>query len=128
MNQAAVAVEPRGNSMNIAILTGTLAAGPRVTELPNGSTVHNFELKTVNDDDRHDVPVAWHDPRRPPTLREGDAVVVVGAVRRRWFRAGAGSQSRTEVLASSVARDGSAGATRAIRSALNDVRKSESSE
>lgn len=107
--------------MNITILRGALAAAPRVTALPDGSSVHNFELRAENGRERHVVPIAWHDPKRPPRLDKGDSVVVVGAVRKRWFRSGGGSQSRTEVVATAVARDGSRGAGRAVASALDAV-------
>ena len=107
--------------MNITILRGTVAAAPRITALPDGSVVHNFEIRAEDEGERHVVPVAWHDPKRPPKLDEGDSVVVVGAVRKRWFRTGGGSQSRTEVLATTVARDGSRGAGRAVESALGAV-------
>jgi len=50
------------------------------------------------------VPVSWVDP--PPKglepLEEGLEVVVVGTVRRRFFRSGGSTQSRTEVVVDSV--------------------------
>lgn len=100
--------------MNIAMLKGTLVAEPRVTELATGTVVHNYELRTVADGNHQVVPVAWYDPTRPPALDADDEVVVVGVVRRRWFRAGAGSHSRTEVVARAVARAGSRRATRLL--------------
>jgi hypothetical protein len=49
------------------------------------------------------VPVAWFDPPSGgPELRAGDRVVVTGRVRRRFFRAGGATASRTEVLAEEV--------------------------
>jgi len=92
-------------SLNVAVVRGALTTEVRISELPAGGVVHNFEVKAG--DDGHSVPVAWHGPVRPPKLRRGDKVVVVGAVRRRWFRAGGASQSRTELLARSVAKQGS---------------------
>ncbi|MEM7142017.1 MAG: hypothetical protein AAF548_13405 [Actinomycetota bacterium] len=88
--------------MNISILRGTLVADAVCTELADGRTVHNFELRTGESI----VPVAWYDARRPPRLASGDGLVVVGPVRRRWFRSGGGSQSRTEVVAEQVAKPG----------------------
>ena len=108
--------------MNIAILRGTLSSDPRIAELPSGSTVHNYEVTTVDESGaRHSVPVAWFDPARPPALVATDEVIVVGIVRRRWFRAGAATRSQTEVLASAVARPGSAAARRAIDRAVAEV-------
>ena len=111
--------------MNIAILRGELTADPRVTELPGGSVVHNFELATTRADARLVVPIAWHDPGRWPRLRRGDEAIVVGVVRRRWFRTGGASRSRTEVLASSVARPGSQGAKSAIHAVVGELGRSE---
>jgi single-strand DNA-binding protein len=110
--------------MNITILSGALRADPTITELPNGSRVHNFEVLALDGETRHVAPVAWHDPVRPPRLVQGDDVVVVGVTRRRWFRAGGGSQSRTEVLACSVARPGSKGAQKAVAAAVGRLNES----
>mgnify|MGYP003704667129 FL=1 len=48
------------------------------------------------------VPVVWFDPSSPPLLDAGSEVLVRGTVRRRFFRSGGGTQSRTEVLAEEV--------------------------
>ena len=106
--------------MNIAILVGRLTGEPTVTELASGTVVHNYEVSATDAvGAAHTVPVAWVDPARPPTLGADDPVVVVGAVRRRWFRAGGATQSRTEVLARSVARPGTATARRSLAAALD---------
>lgn len=110
-------------TINTVILRGTLSSEPRVTELPSGSTVHNYEVTTgAPSGERHTVPVAWLDPARPPRVSTTDEVTVVGVVRRRWFRAGGGTQSRTEVLASVVARPGTRTAARAVAEAVDALR------
>jgi hypothetical protein len=49
------------------------------------------------------VPVVWLDaPARAAEFAAGEVVVVVGRVRRRFFRTPAGTGSRTEVVAESV--------------------------
>jgi single-strand DNA-binding protein len=49
------------------------------------------------------VPVAWFDaPATGRDLAAGTDVVVVGSVRRRFFRAGDATQSRTEVVAERI--------------------------
>ena len=49
------------------------------------------------------VPVVWYEaPASATKLDQGDEVVVVGHVARRFFRAGGGTQSRTEVVARAV--------------------------
>jgi single-strand DNA-binding protein len=111
--------------MNIAILAGTLTVEPTVTELASGTVVHNYEVAAADARGvNHTVPVAWIDPARPPALGADDPVVVVGVVRRRWFRSGGATQSRTEVLASSVARPRTATARKAIAAAIEPVERS----
>ena len=97
--------------MNVTILRGQILGEPRRTELGEGSAVLNFEMATQHGGARLVAPVAWVDPSRRPHLRCGDEIVVVGAIRRRWFRAGGASQSRTEVVAEQVSRANSARAT-----------------
>lgn len=101
--------------MNIAVLRGVLAADAHMTELADGSTVHNFEVRA----DGAAVPIAWYDAKRPPRLLAGQEVVVTGRVRRRWFRAGGGSQSRTEVVADEVVKGSSTRADRVVEAALD---------
>jgi hypothetical protein len=75
------------------------------------------------------VPVTWSGPAgTAPGLDAdtGDAVVAVGRVRRRFFRAGGVTQSRTEVVAASVVLPRTAGRARsgverALRLALDDA-------
>ncbi|MDW3218784.1 MAG: hypothetical protein R8F63_09240 [Acidimicrobiales bacterium] len=104
--------------INIAVLRGVLAADAHLTELADGRTVHNFEVRA----DGAAVPIAWYDAKRPPRLLAGQDVVVAGRVRRRWFRAGGGSQSRTEVVAQRVVKGGSARADRVVEAALDAAR------
>jgi single-strand DNA-binding protein len=88
---------------NLVVLRGTLVAVARLRELPSGSAVAQFDITTRDDTGTQSVPVAWFDP--PPTvtdLEAGAELVVVGSVRRRFFRAGGATQSRTEVVATKV--------------------------
>lgn len=99
--------------LDLAVLVGTLSSDPVEQTLPSGSVLLRYEV-TVRDRAPADtVPVAWVDPRRPPSLTVGDRVVVVGRVRRRFFRAGGVTRSATEVLATSVSRPRSTSAARA---------------
>ena len=61
------------------------------------------------------MPIAWFDPSTPPSFASGDEVVVLGAVRRRFFRTAGGTQSRTEVVAAEVL---AASAKRKVQRAL----------
>ena len=98
------------SDLDLAVLVGTLSSEPVEQTLPSGSVLLRYEV-TVRDRTPADtVPVSWLDPRRPPALAAGDRVVVVGRVRRRFFRAGGATRSATEVLATSVSRPRSTGA------------------
>ena len=108
--------------MNIVLLHGVLAREPDLRSLPSGDEVASFDI-TVRDDgyDTEVVPVSWHDA--PITsldkLEVGAEVIVTGRVRRRFFRAGGATQSRTEVVAVAVVPTRqSRGAKKAIEAAL----------
>jgi single-strand DNA-binding protein len=88
--------------MNITVLHGTLSSEPRHRLLPSGDELISYEVSTELADGVASVPVVWLRPRRPPAVATGDAVVVIGHVRRRFFRAAGGAASRTEVVASTV--------------------------
>jgi single-strand DNA-binding protein len=91
--------------MNIVLLHGVLSREPEVRELPSGGHVASFDL-TVRDTGHETdvVPISWHGA--PVTvldkLEPGSELVVTGRVRRRFFRAGGTTQSRTEVIATAV--------------------------
>lgn len=106
------------DDLDLAVLVGTLSSDPVEQDLPSGSRLLRYEV-TVRDRSPADtVPVSWVDPRRAPAFVAGDRVVVIGRVRRRFFRAGGATRSATEVLAASVSRPRS---TAAALSALADA-------
>ena len=110
--------------MNLAIVQGELTSAPRERTLASGDTLISYEIRSVDaDDSKLTVPVSWVSPSRPPAVDIGDEVVAVGVVRRRFFRAGGATQSRTEIAASLVARPGSKRVDRAIERALEPVAK-----
>jgi single-strand DNA-binding protein len=90
--------------MNVVILRGHLSSAPSSRTLPSGDTLVTFEVTTrPPEGPAETVPVAWPDaPRRAATLPPGAEVVVTGRVRRRFFKAGTATASRTEVLADAV--------------------------
>ncbi len=92
--------------LDLAVVLGVLSRDPTVTELPSGSVLHRYEVTVRDRTPADSIPVSWFDPSRPPTLAAGDEVVVVGRVRRRFYRAGGATRSATEVEASRVARAG----------------------
>jgi single-strand DNA-binding protein len=90
---------------NLVVLRGALVNEPTARELPSGSVVVQFDVTTRDDAGTQSVPVAWFDPPGGGLAAStGDELVVVGSVRRRFFRAGGVTQSRTEVVADHVVR------------------------
>jgi len=110
--------------MNVVVLRGTLPRAPEVRDLPGGGQVVAFDLAVVGGDGTPArVPVAWSAPDRTlAALASGVEVLVTGEVRRRFFRAGGATQSRTEVVAAAVVPTrrprGVASALEAARQAL----------
>ena len=101
--------------MNVVILRGTLSSDPVSRELASGSVLVSLELTTTVDEAAVSVPVAWFDPAKEVTFAAGDALVVTGSVRRRFFRSEGRTQSRTEVVATDVLP---AGRARQVTAAL----------
>lgn len=90
--------------MNIVVLRGRLSSAPSTRTLPSGDRLVAYEV-TVRPPERpaESVPVAWFDPpARAVDIEAGTEVVVTGRVRRRFFRAGGATASRTEVVADTV--------------------------
>ena len=93
--------------MNVVVLRGTVVRAPEIRELPSGSRLVSFDVRTAGPAGRAEtVPVSWADPPAADAeaLVEGTEVLVVGRIRRRFFRTGGSTQSRTEVVAERVAR------------------------
>ena len=94
------------SSVNLAVLAGTLLRPVEPRLLPDGSTVWELEL-TIRPDGKaaSTVPVSWVAPPAgvdPSGWAPGQELLVVGAVRRRFYRAGGATVSRTDVLADAV--------------------------
>jgi single-strand DNA-binding protein len=89
--------------MNVVVLHGAVSSVVDQRALASGVTVWSFDVTTRDADDRsHSVPVSWSDPPDGTDVAVGSEVVVLGAVRRRFFRVGGSTQSRTEVQAEVV--------------------------
>lgn len=95
-------ITPAG--INLSILAGALSRPPEVRDLPSGTTVLELQVSIPNPDGpAESVPVSWFDaPASALGWPAGQPVVVVGRVRRRFFRAGGATASRTEVVAATV--------------------------
>jgi len=92
------------SGLNIVMLRGRLSRPAELRVLPSGDRLVALELSIAGAGAKTEsVPVVWHDP--PAAAQDLDvdqAVVVLGRVRRRFFRAGGATQSRTEVVAETV--------------------------
>ncbi|MBO0715448.1 MAG: single-stranded DNA-binding protein [Acidimicrobiales bacterium] len=90
--------------VNVAVLRGRLSRPATSRVLPSGDRLASFEVTVEQAGLRAEtVPVVWFDaPASVASLDVGELVVVVGRVRRRFFRAGDQTQSRTEVVADRV--------------------------
>jgi single-strand DNA-binding protein len=112
------------SGINLTVLVGTLSRPPELRPLPSGDDVLTLDLTVRSEGSpAESVPVAWFAPTPAATgWGVGEEVLVVGRTRRRFFRAGGSTQSRTEVVASAAVptRRGAA-ARRALRAALEPL-------
>jgi single-strand DNA-binding protein len=92
--------------VNVVVLRGTLSRPPTVRALPSGDRLATYDVSSERADGGIDsAPVVWFDP--PETAegyQAGEEVVVVGRVRRRFYRSAGVTHSRTEVVAEQVLR------------------------
>ena len=91
--------------MNVCVVRGVLARDPEVRELRDGGLVAELDVTVAAHDERptETVPVCLFDPPDAVArLVAGDPAVVVGRVRRRFYRSGGGTVSRTAVVADRV--------------------------
>ncbi|CAN5187180.1 hypothetical protein BH18ACT4_BH18ACT4_06650 [soil metagenome] len=86
------------------MLRGNLSRAPHESVLASGDRLVRYEVTTrVGEGPADSVPVSWlAAPAAASRLAAGEEVVVVGRVRRRWFRRGSAAESRTEVAADAV--------------------------
>lgn len=93
------------NKMNVVVLRGTLTGEPIERTLASGVTVTNWDVESEQSGVVHKVPVQWEDAdRRVQAFDQGDAVVVLGVVRRRFFQTGGATAARTEVVGQTAAK------------------------
>ncbi len=90
--------------LNMVVVIGKLAKPLQVRNLPSGLSLACFDLQVARSDESADtVPVALFDSGDEiPNWPTGQALMAVGRVRRRFFRVGGSTQSRTEVVAEKV--------------------------
>jgi single-strand DNA-binding protein len=90
--------------LNVVVAVGRLTRPAELRVLPSGDRLVTIELTVAREEGRAEsVPVSWFAaPARAADLDVDEQVLVVGRVRRRFFRAGGVTQSRTEVVADAV--------------------------
>src|SRR2546429_2559439 len=83
--------------MNVVALIGHLTRPAEQRVLPSGDRLIELQVTTARESARAEtVPVVWFDPpASAANLDVDETVVVVGRVRRRFFRAGGAPPSRT---------------------------------
>jgi single-strand DNA-binding protein len=108
--------------MNVALLRGTCSSPAEVRTLPSGTVLAQLQLTTRVNGTALSVPVAVVDPAEwVRDVDTGDELVVVGRVRRRFFRTAGGTASRVEVEAEIVARARDRRRLRALRRRVEHV-------
>jgi single-strand DNA-binding protein len=72
--------------------------------LASGGVVVQFDIDTRIEGSAATVPISMTDPPKSviDVIVDGERVVVLGGVRRRFFRVGGQTQSRTEVVATRI--------------------------
>ncbi|MGH8917492.1 MAG: single-stranded DNA-binding protein [Acidimicrobiales bacterium] len=105
--------------VNVVVVSGRLSRPAGLRVLPSGDGLVALEVSIPSPGSATEtVPVVW--PKAPAwasSLDADEAVLVVGRVRRRFYRAGGATQSRTEVVADTVVRAGHAKRCRAALAA-----------
>ncbi len=89
---------------NVVVLIGRLARPVQLRQLPSGDVLAEYQLTVARPGQKAEsVPVVWEKPLASATDLGADVeVAVIGRVRRRFFRAGGRTESRTEVVAEAV--------------------------
>ncbi len=89
---------------NLVVLVGQLSSAPVKRTLPSGDILTQYEVRVRGEgaDPATTAPVVQFGDPPSRAANQGDEVLVVGSVRRRFYRAGGSTQSRTEVVASKV--------------------------
>lgn len=91
-------------AINTVVLVGRLSRPAEHRALPSGDDLVSLEVSVARPGQRAEtVPVVWFGaPASSSMLDVDEHVAVVGRVRRRFFRSGGATQSRTEVVAEAV--------------------------
>lgn len=99
----AAATPPK--SLNVAVVRGVVSSPPERRVLPSDTVLVQLQVTTRLESETLSMPVScWNPDGWVSELEPGDEIVVLGRVRRRFFRAGGATASRVELEADVVAR------------------------
>ncbi len=103
---ASTKVEPEArHGINLAVVRGIVSSPPEVRVLPSETVLAQLQVTTRLETETLSIPVSsWNPAAWIETLEPGDEIVVVGRVRRRFFRAGGATASRVELEADVIVR------------------------
>ena len=86
--------------MSLVVLRGVIRDAGTTIELADGRTLHAVDLAT----DHGPINLVWDGDAPPGDVVEGEDVVVLGSLRRRFFRAGGRTVGVTEVVVDRAVR------------------------
>ncbi|MDQ1533955.1 MAG: single-strand DNA-binding protein [Actinomycetota bacterium] len=116
------AIDPtiiNASGLNLAVVRGEVSSPPEVRVLPSEAVLVQLQVTTRLESETLSTPIAvWNPPAWVEELEPGTEIVVVGRIRRRFFRAAGATASRVELEADVVAR---ATDRRRVRAALRKV-------
>jgi single-strand DNA-binding protein len=105
-------------TINLAIVRGAASGPPELRQLPSGSRLATFAVRThALAPPATSVPVAvWDPPAWLEAIEPGDELIVAGALRRRFYRGATGTLgARVELEAAVVGRAADTRKSRRIR-------------
>ena len=93
-------------TLNLSVVCGPCSVAPDIRVLESGTRLATLAVRCPAGDDRAtSVPVTvWDPPAWVESLEPGDAVVVVGKLRRRFYQRPGGVGSRVDVEAELIGR------------------------
>src|SRR5215211_1344987 len=93
-------------AVNVSVVCGPCSAAPEIKVLESGTRLATLAIRCPTGDDRAtSVPVTvWDPPAWVEALEPGDAVVVVGRLRRRFYQRPGGVGARVDIEAELIGR------------------------
>jgi len=109
-------------SFNVAMVRGACSSPPELRVLASNQRLAQLQVTTRVDGRAMSVPVSVLEPAAwVEELEAGDEIVVLGAVRRRFFRAAGATGSRVEIEAEVVCRARDRRRSRGLRRRIEEL-------